>query len=445
MAEGGKAQAFKELGSTGLKHWGGAIYEELLSELQGIRGVRKYEEMARNDPVIGAIMFTIRMLIRQVTWSVDAAGDEEGDEEAAEFLRTCLDDMEQSWEQTISDILSFLTYGWALTEVVYKRRLGASDDPTLNSRHDDGKVGWRKIAIRAQETLYCWDFSEEGQLVGFQQLPPPDYRLRQIPWERFLLFRTDSTKNNPEGISILRNCYRPWYFKKTIEEIEAIGIERDLAGLPVVYVPSTVLLGETEADRTTRQAFLNMLTNIRRDKQEGVMMPLSYDQAGNKEYDLALLSTGSRRQFDTSGVIERYSRQIAMTVLADFIMLGHEKVGSFALSQDKTNLFVMALKAWLDSIAQVFNRHAVPRLWQVNGWDTDRLPKLTYGQTEEATLQELGAFVSELAKVGVIVPDAELEQYLRRKADLPVPEDKEAAMDKMLSVYRSGGCEDEEA
>ena len=29
-----------------------------------------------------------------------------------------------------------------------------------------------------------------------------------------LLFRTKSRKDNPEGRSILRNAYRPWYFKE---------------------------------------------------------------------------------------------------------------------------------------------------------------------------------------------------------------------------------------
>ena len=432
-----------ELGRAGLKSYGGSVYEELLSELQGNRGVRVYEEMSRNDAVVGAILFTIRMLIRQVTWTVEAFGDEKQDTDAVDFLRTCMDDMESSWEQTIGDVLSFLVYGWSLTEIVYKRRLGQNNDETLNSRHNDGKVGWRKLAIRAQESLYRWEYDSDGTLTAFVQNPPPDYVLRTIPSERFLLFRTDSTKNNPEGVSILRNSYRAWYFKKNIEEIEAIGIERDLAGLPVVYVPPDVLRGETDEARSTRAAFLTMLTNIRRDKQEGVMMPLAYDARGNKMYDLQLLSSGSaRRQFDTNGTIERYSRQIAMTVLADFILIGHEQVGSFALSADKTNLFVTALRAWLDSIAQVFNRYAVPRLWTLNGWDTERLPKLVYGQTEEPTLTELADFVSKLANVNILTPDTGLEEHLRRKADLPVEVKRSAGwVEEALS--RSGCDEDD--
>ena len=33
---------------------------------------------------------------------------------------------------------------------------------------------------------------------------------------------------------MLRNSYRSWYYKKRLEEFESVGVERDLAGLPMV-------------------------------------------------------------------------------------------------------------------------------------------------------------------------------------------------------------------
>lgn len=79
--------------------------------------------------------------------------------------------------------------------------------------------------------------------------------------------------------------------------------------------------------------------NIRRDEMEGVVLP--------DGYKLELLSTGGSRQFDTNAIINRYDNRIAMTVLADFIFLGHEQNGSWALSSDKTELFSMACGAFL--------------------------------------------------------------------------------------------------
>ena len=76
-------------------------------------------------------------------------------------------------------------------------------------------------------------------------------------------------------------------------------------------------------------------------------------------YQAELLSTGGTRQFDTNAIINRYDTKIAQTVLADFIMLGHEKTGSFALSSDKTELFSVALGAFLDIICETFNNQGI--------------------------------------------------------------------------------------
>ena len=56
-----------------------------------------------------------------------------------------------------------------------------------------------------------------------------------------------------------------------------------------------------------------------------------------------------------------------MSALAEFIMLGTDRHGSFSLVESKTDLFAIALGTILDSIEEVFNRFAIPRLWQLNG------------------------------------------------------------------------------
>lgn len=58
----------KEIGRSSLNRWGGHVNEEFLPELTGIRGVRVYQEMSDNDSTIGAILFAIKMLCRQVSW-----------------------------------------------------------------------------------------------------------------------------------------------------------------------------------------------------------------------------------------------------------------------------------------------------------------------------------------------------------------------------------------
>ena len=227
----------KEIGRIGQRRYGGTLYEEFLHVLIGKKGIEVYCEMSENDDVVGAILFAIEMLVRQCDWNVEPGGDTAKDKEAAEFVDSCMNDMQDTWIDTISEILSFLTYGWSYHEIVYKRRMGNTKDSRTKSKYNDGLIGWRKLPIRSQESLYQWEYDNEDNLLGMTQMPPPDFGLFTIPIEKALLFRTKIRKNNPEGRSILRNAYRPWYFKRRIQEIEGIGIERDLAGLPVLYAP----------------------------------------------------------------------------------------------------------------------------------------------------------------------------------------------------------------
>lgn len=403
MAAGGKAI----IGATGLNRQGGRVYEEQLRELQGDKWIKVVWEMSNQDAVVGAVLFAIEMLIRQVKWDVAPATDDERGEAVATFVWECLTDMQVTWQDTLAEVLTMLPYGWAYFEQVYKRRA-------------DGRIGWATWGIRSQDTLDEWDFDENGAIKGLWQLPPPDYRRRYIPIDKALHFRTSVRKGNPEGRSILRTAYRSWYFKKHIENIEGIGIERDLAGLPVAWVPPDVLLQSTDEDRAVYNAIKDIATNIRRDEQEGVIFPLSYDERGNKEFELTLLSTGGTRQFDTDKVINRYDSRIAMSMLADFILLGHERVGSFALSSDKTDLFAVALGAWLDVIASTINQHAIPRLLKLNGISPDLAPTLTYGDIEKLGLKDIADYVTAITGAGGVVLDDEQQRWLLERLGMPV-------------------------
>ena len=418
-----KAESFKMIGVSGRQHFSGYINEEFLTELKGTRGMKVYREMRDNDPVIGAILFAIEMLLRQVEWRVEGETLSSEDQLAAQFIEECLKDMKTKWSDQVSEVLTMLPFGWALQEVSYKRRNGAKQDERQSSRFSDGKIGWGAIELRAQETLQNWKIEDDGTVSSMTQLAPPRYQATEIPLSKCLLFRTTKNKNNPEGRSVLRNAYRPWYFKKRIEEVEGIGTERDLAGLPVIYAPARIMDANASAsDKAIFAELKKIVTGIRRDEQEGVIMPGNRDENGNLLYELKLLSTGGTRQFNTNEIINRWDQRIAMTVLGDFVLLGHEKVGSFALSSDKTDLFARALGAWLGSIGETRTTEA-NKLLSLNGMD-GRV-KMVHEDIETPNLTEVGDYITKLSGAGVpLFPDPKLEGYLRRVASLPGGEEQ---------------------
>lgn len=418
MADNKKDINYKQLGVSGLRRYGGYVYEEFIPDLRWPRAGHIYQEMADNDPVIGAILYLAEMLIRNAGWGVEAAGDKRVDKQAAEFLESCMHDMDTSWADTICEILSMLTYGFSFHEIVYKVRRGPNDtDGRFRSKYTDGRIGWRRIPVRAQTSLHEWIFDEDGDIKGFVQIAPPDYKKVVIPLSKGLLFRTRVQRDNPEGKSLLRNAYRPWYFKKRIEEIEGIGIERDLAGLPVLQAPEGLDLWNNEDERMValRNNAEELVRSIRRDSEEGVLLPHGWE--------LKLLSTGSARQFDTNAIINRYDNRIAITMLSDLILIGSEKTGSFAMANTKQSLLSSALEAQLANIAEVFNKYAVPKLFQLNTFRglTD-YPRIVPGQIESPSLKEIALL---LRAMGVdISNDMPLMNYLRKIADLPQMDEK---------------------
>lgn len=411
---------FKEIGRTGLKRYtmAGGIYEEFLTELRGSKGVEVYKEMSENDDIIGAILFAIEMMMRQVYFTIEPGGDSKKDEEAAEFVQQCMDDMQVTWSDTLSDILTFLTYGWSYHEIVYKVRRGNNKDRRLHSKYDDGLIGWRKLPIRSQDTLFEWRYDEDDELLGMVQMAPPTYEQIFIPLDKALLFRTKSRKDSPEGRSILRNAYRSWHFKKRIQEIEGIGIERNLAGFPVLKAPEGMeeLWNPDDPDMVRMLAQSEaIVTNIKVDKKMGVVLPPGWD--------LTLVTTGTGKSAgETNMIIERYDNRIASTVMADFILLGHQNVGSFALANNKTNLFGVAMGAFLDTICDVFNNQAIPKLINMNADHFKGItdyPKMVHSDIEGPDLATLGTFIKDLVGIGVLTPDEGIEDYLRRSANLP--------------------------
>ncbi len=387
------AEDFRELGDLGLKQQSGFVIEDYLPKLKHrSKRLKVYKEM-REDPIIGAILFAIEMHLRRSSWKIEG-----GDEETKKFVEDCVEDMSHTYQDFLSEALSMLPYGFSIHEIVYKLR-------------DDGRVGWKKLPIRAQDSIDRWDFDNRHGLNGVYQRRTSDFQTVFIPSRKMLLFRPSSFKSNPEGRSIFRSAWKPYYFKKKLETIEAIGIERDLSGYPTLSVPGEIF-GKSDEAQERREYAEKIVTRVRKDEQMGAVLP--------PNWELELLSAQGTRNVDVDQVITRYSIQMAQSLLSDVIMLGHYAQGSYGLSEQKYELFVVALDSWLESIDEVFNKYAIPRLLRLNGiTDEARYPKMGHNEVGKIDGTTLANALFRLSNVNMIQPDNELEKYLRNFFGLP--------------------------
>jgi hypothetical protein len=431
-----RSNATQELGvSSGAKSsYRGIRFgdDEFLQQLRGDRAIKVYREMRDNDAVVGALMTAMDMMLRAVEWRVEPASEEPDAIVAKEFVESLFDDMSHTFDEFMSEVLSFLTFGFSFFETVYKQRLGPDQaDPAKRSKFNDGKVGIRKLAPRAQWTLDHFEVDDSGGLEAFVQRT--DAKVVKIPIEKGLLFRTSSSNGGPVGRSVLRNAYLSWYMLSHIQVIEGIAIERELNGLPVGKMPSSYLAADADATKqAVKTAFEQILRDVKNNEQGYILLPsdlypnVDGSPSGESMISFELMSSSGTRDIDTGGVIRRYQGDIARTVLADFILLGQTDKGSFALSKSKTDLFLRALEGYLNNVAAVINRYLLPPVWQLNGFDRELMPTMVPGNVAPVDLDELGQYINRLAGAGfAIFPDDEVEHALLDAGGLPAEQDQD--------------------
>jgi len=367
--------ARSELGVTNPRRVGATLYEDFLPQLNGRKAAVVYREMAENDATIGAILFAVEQLVRQVDWSVES-----DDDATLEFLEANLEGLPVGWNDFIAAALSEIVYGWSLFEIVY--------------RFDDGRVWWDKFGFRAQNSLHEWKLTDTGELEFFVQALAGGQTVA-IPADKLIHFRTTTAEGRPEGRSWLRRAYRSWFMKKRVEEYSAIGVSRDLNGVPLGRLPADALLagsGNAEYD-----VMKELVTGLKVDELAGVMLPSDRDEQGNFIFDLELLSTSGRPKIDSLAMVRMLAMDIASVMLAQFIGLGRDTVGSRALAEPQQEMFQTALSALLDSIEEQFHRQATERLLALNGLASGRI---VHGEIRDLDLEGISQFILNVAQAG---------------------------------------------
>lgn len=430
---------FKSIGNSGLRALSGWVREEFLPQLVGRQASRVYREMSDNDATVGAVLFAIGQSLRQIEWRVLPASDKPDAKEAADFVETLMDDMSHTWPDFVSEAQTKLTYGFAPFEICYKRRsgrqpaLGPNGKRLPKSKFDDGKVGIAKLPLRGQDTVIKWFFDEDGDVQGMTQQPYVGPTV-DIPIQKLLLLRPSAHKNNPEGRSILRNSYRPWYFLKRLEEQEAICLER-MSGTPEYRVPNSLLVAAASNDPMAMQAleqFKKIITNLRIDEQMGLITPSDTFQNADGTMSAVpmyefkyTVPQGSRSSVNFDPSISRYKLDIMTSVLSDFLVLGQSSRGTQSLADTKVDLFFQSQEGWAQSDADVLNDNLLPSIWEMNAFDPDLMPRWEPDMPQRVDLDGLSNFIFRLSQAGLSFADEDTQNYLREAAGMPDVSEKD--------------------
>lgn len=417
-----------ELGVYGKNTYTGDIRaDEFLRELKGKKAIEKFREMRDNNAIVGSVMYAVEQTLRDVKIEVKPADDSEQAKKEAEFIQTVLDDMDHSLDDHISEALSFLTYGFSWFEVIYKRREGDKRSSKKASKFEDGRIGVKKIAIRAPWTVEKFEVDKEsGEVLGMWQQATWGKPHVMIPVEKSLYYRTTSLNNDPSGRSVLRNSFVSYTYLNKIQAFEAIAIERELHGVPVGRMPAEYLATDaTDEQASLRLSFERILRDLKNNEQGYALLPSDlYVDADGKPtnqrlMDVELITANGSRSIDIDPVIKRYQHDIARSLMAEFLMLGSGS-GSYALSKSKTDLFLRSLESYINTIVDALNKQLIERIWELNGLPWETMPKLVAGDVAPHDLKELGSYLRNLNGANIDLSDEpDIINALLSTAELP--------------------------
>jgi len=422
-----------ETGFTGLLTLSGQVMEECSHELRWPEAINTYKRMAK-DGAIAPALELVEMMIARVPWTVKIPeGYEEQLKDKANFVRQCINDMDQDFQSFIKQVVSYNRYGFSVHEKVFRYRLKEK-----GSKYNDGLIGIKKLPIRSQDSIERWYWKNNGrELAGCIQnvmLPGTESSNgwdfvstssnqtmeKKIPRKKFLLFRNNPLKDSPCGTSPLNGAWQAWKYKQAYQESEAIAVAQDSNGFKVLYIPPEYMT--TDASEDKKEAFeeyKKILSNMHQAKQSGVILPLLIDQDGNKMFELKFESITGQKSYDTNAIINRYTSEILTALFADFLSLGSNGSGSFSLAESKISVVEMAIQSKLDEIKSQLNHDLIKQLFELNGWDTDVLPYLDYGSVGTESLDELGKFIQRVSATGNLPKVPEVINWIMKAADIP--------------------------
>lgn len=400
-----------ELGRIGTSFFQGMIVDEYNRDLQGQAGLTVYDKMRRSDAQVQAILWVCELPLRAAKWAIEPGGDDPKSIEIAEAVEENLfEGMSITWDDFLRHALLMLPFGFMVFEKVWERR--------------DGGLRYRKLAPRMPTSIDKWDMETDGGLKGVQQVVYANgtYERPYIPIDKLLVFTNRKEGANWAGMSLLRAAYKHWFYKDNFYRIDAIAKERHGVGIP--YVKMTM-----EAKAEDYEEAAEILQSLHAHERSYVVGKHCWE-----EFTMVGIDRATSAIVSTAESVAHHDIMIARSILAQFINLGDTQSGSYALSEDQSSFFLMALKATANQITDVMNAYAIKPLVDLNWGPQEAYPRLVYSKLEERSLSEYGTAIWRLVSSGALVVDEGLRDTIRDLYGLPEEPD-----DIVIPVAPTGG------
>lgn len=399
----------EEFGRSGTAFFSGFIYsEEYNADLIGERAIAVFDRMSRSDGQVKSVLRVCELPLLEANWFIQQGSDDALGIEQAQFVQDNLfSGLNRPWKETLQHILSCFRFGFSVVEHVYV--VG-----------DDSKIRLLKLAPRLAKTIFRWYPNDNDELDRIEQrvyFPAANgsgsgsgtYKTVSIPGNKISVWTLDREGNNFTGQSLLRAAYKHWYFKEQLYRLDGIANERQSLGVPWVKEPPGNKVGDKE-----RKLAGDALASLHAHEKGYMIVPSGW------EFGIEGV-TGSVKDILPS--IEHHDVQISRSVLAQFLNLGGGN-GSYALAKDNSTFFLQALASYSEMICDEFNKSVIKPLIDLNWPNVERYPTMVCEDLDHRSIADFAAALAPLAGAGLVTPNPETENAIRRMFNLPeLPDD----------------------
>lgn len=402
-----KVSPTETIGHPGVGVFGGYVDNGESNASLGTRSEqhKTYSEILANASIVAAGVRYFLNLVSKAEWSFVPSDADTSGEYAQRLYEMLTKDPDTPWHRIVRRAAMYRFYGFSLQEWTAKRR-------------EDGIITFQDIAPRAQLTINRWDMATDGSILGVIQTNPQNSQETYLPRGKLIYLVDDTLSDSPEGLGLFRHLVAPAQRLLRYEQLEGIGYEVDLKGIPIARVPIKELQKAVEAGEIS-QAQATAAQNVMKDfienhvktRKLGLLLDsMTYetkDEAGRPsnvpKWDLELLKGDSTSFADMARAIDRINRELARILGVEQLMLGDGQGGSYALSEDKTNSFFLLVDGALTEITEAVEKDIIDPIWTLNGWPDEMKPKASTEAVRHTDVQEVASALRDMATAGAVL------------------------------------------
>jgi hypothetical protein len=370
--------------------------------------------MIRNEPIVAASKNLIESYVCSEKKYFKPADTSEEAKYYAELLEGMFQDLENPFEDYLKDFLTMADYGFQLSEIVLKKRLGSNpEDPRKNSRYNDGLIAPRKFAPRPQKTITKWKYDNYGRIKSVTQDNPTYFTSHEIPYSKLLHFKIKSYNGNPEGTSIYRACALAFYSKQKIKRLQQIRYARGFDGIPKITLPIEWCSENDSEHSAVRKWAQDSVSNIAIGQDCGIVIPEIISPKSLKPLiTFEIVSGNTPVGMNAEEMLSRLDREIATSVLSDFFLGGSGASITGTLGQMKVETFAQFVLTFLNSITNEINNKLIPLIFELNGFNKEFMPKLVHTNLCKLEKTNIFLYLQSLGKTGLWTKTKDRENAL---------------------------------